>query len=103
MKGQPMRNITEKVVKAFVNGNKAKIKNTESTGTELILFGHVIAKKENGKILASLRGYNTSTTRERLNGLCRILGVNHGYNQKDFGAYFDGQAIDSTSWQVLKG
>lgn len=68
-----MRNITEQVTRAFFEGRNFKLSNTEvhadCTGVYLKLWGNLIAKRVNQRISISLAGYNTVTTRERLNGI----------------------------------
>lgn len=64
-----MRKITEEISRAFNNGNKLKISNTETDGLAIYLFGHKIAEKREDGLYITLAGWNTNTTRERLNGL----------------------------------
>lgn len=45
---------------------------------ELFLHGNCIAKLENGKLSITTAGWNTSTTRERLNALPNV----HVYQRK---------------------
>ena len=70
-----MRNITELATRAFFNGENFKLSNTEvhadCTGVYLYLWGNLIAKRVNERVSISLAGYNTVTTRERLNGILR--------------------------------
>ena len=79
-----MRKITKEVVGAFNRGESRKIGNTQSLeyqyGVSLFLFGNRIALKnrEDNELYVSLCGWDTVTTRERLNG---IPGV-HVYRQK---------------------
>jgi hypothetical protein len=68
-----MRKVTEQTVKAFLNYERKTVDNTESTGNELKLHGNVIAKRENGHIYISDCGWQTATTKERLNGLLWLL------------------------------
>ena len=68
-----MKKITEQAVSAFksdrsfLSGNTQVRKNNGMT--ELLLHGNVIAKKDCGDLWINLCGWNTPTTRERLNGL----------------------------------
>lgn len=69
-----MRKITEEAIKAFYNKKRFKKQNTEVYVAEfttlLILHGHTIAiLYSNNKIEVTTAGWNTTTTRDRLNGL----------------------------------
>ena len=68
-----MRNITELATRAFFNGDNFKLSNTEvhadCTGVYLYLFNNLIAKRVGERVSITLAGYNTLTTRERLNGI----------------------------------
>jgi len=74
-----MRKITEKTVKAFLAGNNCTVGNTSTDGESLWLHGNKIAWKENGKIYISSCGWETPTTKDRLNGLLDILGKDRIY------------------------
>lgn len=71
-----MRKITKEVVGAFNREEGKKIGNTQSLeyqyGVLLFLHGNRIAIKENGKLYVSLCGWDTVTTRERLNGITGV-------------------------------
>lgn len=68
-----MRKITRDAVDAFYGGYNYKNSNTEviheGTATVYLLHNNGIARRINDKIAISLAGWNTNTTRERLNGL----------------------------------
>lgn len=64
-----MKKITSQIVGAFNRSECAKKDNTQSTGHALYLWGHRIAYKENGVLYVSTCGWDTKTTRERLNGI----------------------------------
>ena len=66
----------EKVIKAFLNKEAKREKNTESTGTHLYLFDNCIAKWINNDLYISNGGYITNkgvvlsnTTKDRLSKL----------------------------------
>ena len=81
-----MRKITEKTAGAFVMHRSAASGNTWTNGSELYLHGNLIARWENeGETLAlSLAGWNTPTTRERLNGVLQIEGLDIRYVQRNY-------------------
>lgn len=67
-----MRKITEDIAYAFENGTPLKRTNTETDGNKIWLHGNTIAQKIDGTIFVTLAGWNTNTTRERLNGLRNV-------------------------------
>lgn len=64
-----MRKITKKVVGAFMRGERAISGNTSTDGYSLYLHGNRIAEKFNGRLYINSCGWDTVTTRERLNGI----------------------------------
>lgn len=93
-----MRKITSKAIKAFQQGKNFRDGNTVVNqrigGVELVLHGNVIAKNIDGEGLSiNLCGWNTPTTRERLNGLPNV-----SINTKKGQAYLNGQPIPSDGW-----
>lgn len=85
-----MRKITELAVKAFYNFEDFKSSNTEvdtfANVVTFYLFWHAIARiepKGNESVLyVSSAGWQTVTTKERLNGILAIKGLY--IKQKDF-------------------
>ena len=95
------RKITEKACRAFENGAEFKLSNTTVTvdenGKYMHLWGHCIARQlNNNKLEINLCGYNTVTTRERLNGLS---GVN--LRNKNFTPYLNGVEISTNAWVAV--
>lgn len=67
-----------KPVQAFLEHRSLKVSNTQSTGTGLILYGHLIAEWDSdGMLHVSTKGWNTVTTFDRLNQLPNVVV---GYN-----------------------
>lgn len=64
-----MRQITAKICFAFEQGRTLKIDNSETDGTSLWLFGNKIAEWRQGEIWITDAGWQSQTTKERLNGL----------------------------------
>ena len=64
-----MRQVTEQIASAFINGERKTVSNTHTDGKNLFLHGNLIAKKENGSLYITDAGWQTNTTKERLNGL----------------------------------
>lgn len=92
-----MRLVTEKTLKAFVNGKNTSVSNTMVADNRLYLFGNCIAKIEDGKLFVRIY-YNSSTTRERLNGLS-WFGYDIRVSQRDWIPYINGKEItDEMAW-----
>ena len=75
-----MRQITSDAYDAFKNNKRFKRSNTEVivNGNEVVieLFGNKIVKKINGEIFISNGGWNSVTTKERLNPFVRRIRKN---------------------------
>mgnify|MGYP001564422084 CR=1 FL=1 len=91
-----MRKVTEQIKQAFNQGISKKVGNTRTDGKSVFLHGNEIIKRDaSGLVMATLAGWNTPTTRERING---ITGL--GIYQKNFTPMLNGQEIDSSDWLV---
>lgn len=68
-----MRKITNEAIDAFIKGKPFKKRNTEVRKEEdaviLLLFNNEIAKIDSDGTWVTDAGWNTNTTRERLNGI----------------------------------
>ena len=96
-----MRKVTEQIATAFINGESKTVGNTTTDGSAVFLHGNKIAEKRNNTISFTLAGWNTVTTRERLNGLLNALGSSAGFNQKKGEPYFNGKLINADKWVDL--
>lgn len=72
-----MSKISTDSAKAFnndanFNSNNTTVKVLSNGVTELRLFGNLIARKENGVVRISNCGWQTKTTKERLNALPNV-------------------------------
>ena len=91
-----MKKVTEKIKAAFEVGKALKVGNTETDGKSVWLHGNEIVKRDpSGLVLWSLAGWNTVTTRERVNGI-----ADAGVRQVKGEPTLDGQAISSNDWFV---
>lgn len=89
-----MRKVTEQIKQAFNNGTSLKVGNTRTDGQTVWLHGNAIVKRDpDGLVRWSLAGWNTPTTRERVNGI-----ANAGVHQVKFEPILNGQVIDSSDW-----
>jgi len=97
-----MRKITEQAIEAFTSNSNFKGKNTEVSSDSFLnrmwLHGNLIAVKDhiNGVTKVSLCGWNTPTTRERLNG---IPGVSISTSKGQ--AYLNGNPIDDNKFYII--
>lgn len=87
-----MRKITESTARAFIarqnktQGNTTVMHNDRDGITAMYLHGNLIAVwRYNGSFKTTLAGWNTPTTRERLNGLIRLM---HEAGHIDSAAYY---------------
>lgn len=76
------RVVTDKVVAAFLAGQPKKVSNTHTDGKSFFLFNNEIAKKENDGLYISDAGWDTPTTRERINGILKGAGIDAGVFKK---------------------
>jgi len=79
-----MRKITEQSAKALLNHEHYSLANTRTqpfhNKTALYLHDNLIAVKDkSGYLRLSLAGYNTTTTKERLNGILELACLNWRY------------------------
>lgn len=90
-----MRKITADAVRAFEQGKNFKRGNTrvlvthngEEYSVRLLLHGNLIAERTSNGVFIQDGGWQSNTTKERLNGLS---GVH--IHQKDFIWYLNGEA-----------
>tara|TARA_R110000787_G_scaffold261168_1_gene366477 strand:+ start:184 stop:495 length:312 start_codon:yes stop_codon:yes gene_type:complete len=92
-----MKKITQESVAAFEAGNNFRKGNTEVENVDgevrLRLHGHTIAKSNAQGLFVSNAGWETKTTKERLNG---IQGVS--IRQSDFVWYLNGEEMPSNEF-----
>ena len=85
-----MRKITKEIVAAFMNHKTKCIGNSYTDGTILYLHGNAIARHRcDGGIEVTTAGWNTVTTRERLNGLPGVKAY-----VRDHQLYLNGERWD---------
>lgn len=72
-----MRKITQDIANAWVAHKPRQIGNTMTDGESVWLHGNLIARRLENPLAweFTLAGWNTVTTRERLNGLLRAIGA----------------------------
>lgn len=72
-----MRQITEKIVSAFERRVALKVNNTRTDGTSIWLHNNKIAEWRNDGLWISNAGWDSRTTKERLNGLTGVRIHSH--------------------------
>ena len=93
-----MRKVTQQIKQAFEQGKSLKVGNTKTDGQTVWLHGNAIVKRDpDGLVRASLAGWNTPTTRERVNGITGLC-----FHQKDFNPMLNGEIIDPSDWFAVK-
>lgn len=94
-----MRKITKDAIKAFNLNRNFSLSNTrvkvDEEGTKLYLHGNLIAEKKDGELFIRNAGWQSNTTKERLNGL-------HGVSicQKDWTWFLNGKEWDGKRIKV---
>ena len=102
-----MRKITRQAADAFINGRNFSRQNMtishEDGIARMYLHGNLIASQDGTDLRMTLAGWNTPTTRERLNGLLDVLGkgLGPGFSQRDFEPYFGERGIESDEWITI--
>tara|TARA_A200000159_G_C6997939_1_gene204438 strand:- start:89 stop:403 length:315 start_codon:yes stop_codon:yes gene_type:complete len=91
-----MRKVTQDIKEAFEQRKAKTIGNTSTDGESVWLHGNkIVTRDKSGMVIATLAGWNTPTTRERVNG---ITGMN--FHQVNFEARLNGHEIDPFAWFV---
>jgi hypothetical protein len=91
-----MRKIDEQVRAAFLTGINIKLSNTRIENNMLFLHGNKIAQlHDNEFLLISLAGYNTKTTRSRINA---ILPQGYVLKSKNGRPLLNGVEINASEW-----
>jgi hypothetical protein len=81
-----MRQVTSKIVDAFLQGRNLKIGNTRSFDGAIYLHRNKIAEYRANGLWISCAGWMSNTTKERLNGLPFVR-----INQQNFEWYLNGE------------
>lgn len=104
----PGTTTSSKVLASFLTGQARLIRNdacglTYSGIGQLKLHGNVIAQRfPNGVIYATLAGWPTVTTRDRLNALCNAINLRRGFSQASHLQYYGGREITPNDSILLR-
>lgn len=90
-----MRQVTIDIVGAFMARTPSTKGNSHTDGTTLYLHGNAIARHGDRGLEITNAGWESNTTKERLNGLPGV-----SINQKDFQWYLNGKKWEG-GWTVL--
>jgi len=93
-----MRKVTQDIRNAFMAGQSRTIGNTHTDGQAVWLHGNKIVERRTDGIYFTLAGWNTPTTRERVNG---IAGAS--VYQKNFEPMIGDSIIDPNCWFHISG
>lgn len=99
-----MRKIEEQIITAFINDKTLTINNTSTYDNSIYLHNHEIIKRstDGGSIYFNLAGYNTRTTRSRINAV--LHQYDYGYlSTKNWSLFYTPsngnlQPIDADVW-----
>jgi hypothetical protein len=94
-----MKKVSEDIASAFLQGKSKKIKNTQTNGDQVYLYGNMIAgHDENGNKFVTLAGWQTVTTRDRINAILEKLGANARFVQRNGEAFIDESFWDGENY-----
>ena len=94
-----MRVVSRKITKAWREGKRLTVGNTRTDGRNIYLHGNCIVRTtESGAVQITTAGWNTSTTRERLNGFLEAAGLRYTgvFNRR--GDLYFGTHDNRTPW-----
>lgn len=84
-----MRQITRDISQAFVKGKSKRVRNTETYGQRVLLHGNPIVWRHGRDLVFTLGGWGTPTTRDRINGIFRTMGIDACLYQHNYDQFFN--------------
>lgn len=91
-----MTKVSITIAKSFLENKTHSLSNTSTDGKSIILFGNTIVRKiDDHKYVITLAGWNTPTTRERLNTFLNLIEYKDRFYTKKGKAYFGDKEICS--------
>jgi hypothetical protein len=93
-----MRQITRDIVNAFQNSRSLTIGNSRTNGESLWLFGNKIAEIRRDGLWVSNGGWDSKTTKERLNGLSGVNVVQRSGVWLLNDRVWDGRWVNVDAW-----
>lgn len=98
-----MRKITREIVDAFQNSRSLTIGNSRTNGESLWLFDNKIAEIRRDGLWITNAGWDSATTKERLNGLSGVNIVQRGGTWYLNGLEWDGRWTNIDIWNSMRG
>jgi hypothetical protein len=98
-----MRLATERIMRAFRNRESLTLSNTRTDGTSVWLFGNKIIERRAVGIWITNAGWQSNTTKERLNGLTNVHIVQRNFQWYLNGRAWDGSWINVEWWEEYLG
>lgn len=92
-----MRKVSKAIIKAFMAGESKRVGNTSTDGLNIWLHGNLIASRDSSGLIVSDCGWQTVTTKERLNSLFLLLfragwvDIHYRITQSDFEWFINGE------------
>ena len=88
-----MKKGSQQIKEAFINNLSKKISNTETDGKAVYYHGHKIIEKRPDGIYWTLAGYNTVSTKEKVNTIANACVF-----QKNYSLFVGDKEIDPCKW-----
>ena len=90
-----MRKETQKIMSAFLKGERASAQRTHTDGYSVWLHGNLIAERGKSKLWFTLADWPTVTTRDRINGMLELSGSDYRVCQRNLRQYLikDGETV----------
>ena len=98
-----MRKITREIVDAFQNSRSLTIGNSRTNGESLWLFDNKIAEIRRDGLWICNGGWDSATTKERLNGLSGVHIVQRSGTWLLNGLEWDGRWTNIDIWNSMRG
>lgn len=95
-----MRKTHETVLRAFLNGERRKVKNLMTDGQTVylhnnpIIWRSVCGDTDQSLFVLTLAGWPTVTTRAVLNAFTQLVGSDASFHQRHYGQHVSGTILD---------
>jgi hypothetical protein len=97
-----MRQVTRKITAAFYRGETLKIGNTRTNGRSIWLYDNKIVDDRDDGIYITNAGWNSNTTKERLNAISDVNIVQRNFVWYLNGREWDGSWIKVRNWNFYQ-
>jgi hypothetical protein len=96
-----MKAIEKKITSAWLAGKSASVSNTRTDGETIFLHRSAIVRKVEGGIEINLAGWNTVTTRSRINAALWAAGYRVGVSTRRGEIYLGSKPIPDCGWVAV--